>query len=109
MMMPSILLAAAVAGATPATPAHPCAAEARTQALMLLRFHNDGDNRATIDPASLRKIGTVASLVGKRRFDVLEIWGSVYKGEYRMRLIYANPAGMCVLMGQEILEHSDPY
>jgi len=109
MMMAFILLSAATAGAMPTAPVHPCAADARTQALKLLRFHVDGDNRAAIDPASLRKIGTVASLVGKRRFDVLEVWGSVYKGEYRMRLIYANPAGMCVLMGQEILEHSDPY
>ena len=108
-MMTFLLLAAAVAGTAPVAPIHPCAADARTRALKLLRFHNDGDNRATIDPASLRKIGTVASLVGKRRFDVLEIWGSVYKGEYRMRLIYANPAGMCVLMGEEIFEHSDPY
>lgn len=108
MMIP-LLLAAAAAAAAPANPAHPCANDARDRALKLLRFHADGDNRATIDPASLRKIGTVPSLVGNRRFDVLEIWGSVYKGEYRMRLIYANPAGMCVLMGEEILEHSDPY
>ena len=106
-MMTSLLLLAA-ATATPPVPS--CAGEARTQALKLLRFHRDNDDRATIDPDSVRRIGTVAPLVGKHRFDVLEVWGSVYKGEYRMRLIYARMSdGECVLMGQEIFEHSDPY
>ena len=36
--------------------------------------------------------------------DVLEIGGSIYKGSYRMRLIYAQLPGECVPMGQEILE-----
>jgi hypothetical protein len=38
---------------------------------------------------------------------VLEVWGHIYKGRYRMRLIYHPLAGECVLMGQEILEYAD--
>ena len=43
-----------------------------------------------------------------QRFDVLELWGHVYKGRFRIRLIYAQgPGSECVLMGQEILEYAD--
>jgi hypothetical protein len=85
-----------------------CAADARVQALKLLRFHVDGDERAAIEPGGPRKVGTIAPLGGgKHRFDVLELWGDVYKGSYRIRLIYADVAGECVLMGQEIYERSD--
>jgi hypothetical protein len=41
-----------------------------------------------------------------QRFDVLEVWGDVYKAQYRMRFIDARLPGECVLMGQEILESS---
>lgn len=90
-----------------AAPAVPCAADAEKQALKLLRFHTDGDDRASIDSGSVRSVGTVASLVGTRRFAVIEVGGSVYKAAYRIRLIYAPLSGSCVLMGQEIFERSD--
>ena len=106
MIIASLLLAAA-APPSAASPALPCAAQARVQALKLLRFHVDGDERATVDEASLRKVGTIASLTGKRRFDVLEVWGDVYKGHYRIRLIYARLPGTCALVGQEVLESTD--
>jgi hypothetical protein len=51
----------------------------------------------------------VKALKGNGRFDVLEVTGHVYKANYRMRLIYAQIKGSCLLMGQEILEASDPY
>jgi hypothetical protein len=101
------LIAATAALPLPKPAVVPCAADARGQALKLLRFHVDGDDRAAIDPASVRVVGTVASLVGKSRFDVVEVSGYVYKGSYRMRLIYARLDGRCVLMGQEIFERSD--
>ena len=41
-----------------------------------------------------------------QRFDVLEVWGHIYKGDYRMRFIYAQTQKECVLMGQEILEYA---
>lgn len=111
MMAAIAFLAAAAAVAPPrSVPVPACAADASRQALKLLRFHVDGDDRATVDPASVRRIGTVAALVGKHRFDVLEVWGHVYKGDYRIRLIYAQMSSRsCVLMGQEIFEFSDPY
>ena len=56
-----------------------------------------------------KKIGTVKALRGKGTFDVLEVEGSVYKANYRLRLIFAQIPGSCLLMGQEILERSDPY
>lgn len=99
----------AISTAGLAAPNASCTADAGNQALKLLRFHNNNDDRAMIDPGSVRQIGTVASLVGKRLFDVIEAEGSIYKGEYRIRLIYAPMPGSCVLMGQEIFERSDPY
>ena len=41
-----------------------------------------------------------------QRFDVLEVWGRIYKGQYRMRFIYARIPNECVLMGQEVLEYA---
>jgi hypothetical protein len=34
------------------------------------------------------------------------VWGSIYKGDYRMRLIYYVSGNDCTLMGQEILEYA---
>jgi hypothetical protein len=31
------------------------------------------------------------------------------KADDRLRLICARPGGQCVLMGQEVVEESDPY
>lgn len=85
-----------------------CAGEASKAALKLLKLHSDGDDRAKID-GKAHKIGTIKPLRGKGAFDVLEIDGYIYKGEYRIRLIYAQIPGTCALMGQEILERGNPY
>ncbi len=53
---------------------------------------------------SVKQAGSVAAVTGKGRFDVLQVDGAVYKGNYRMRRIYAQIPGTCALMGQEILE-----
>jgi hypothetical protein len=37
---------------------------------------------------------------------VLEVWGYIYKGRYRMRFIYFHFGKSCILMGQEILEYA---
>jgi hypothetical protein len=42
--------------------------------------------------------------VGKDKYSVLEVTGTIYKGTYRMRLIYGKAGNECVLVGQEILE-----
>jgi hypothetical protein len=57
----------------------------------------------------VRELPPVKALKGSGKFDVLEVWGYIYKAEYRMRFIYAQIPDSCVLMGQEIIEASDPY
>jgi hypothetical protein len=84
-------------------PVHPCSAEAADQAKKLLDFHFGLDDRTEIDKhvAVLKPIKNPA---GKGKFDVLEIYGHIYKGTYRMRFIYAQIDDQCLLIGQEILE-----
>ena len=105
----SIALLTAVPASAKAAAAHPCTAQAAEQALKLLRFHSEGDERAEVFKERARYIGTVKALRGKGRFDVIEVPGGVYKADYRLRLIYARVGGQCLLMGQEIIEASDPY
>lgn len=90
-----------------ATPEHPCANAAMKQAQQLLSFHTDTAERIEIDPnvKILPDIRNPAN--AKQRFSVLELWGYVYKGQYRMRLIYAQTKGECLLLGQEILEYAN--
>ena len=109
--VPALLMALvmAAAPASAGAPVHPCAAQAAEQALKLLKFHTGGDERAQVFRERARSIGTVKALRGKGRFDVIEVPGGVYKADYRLRLIYARIGGQCVLMGQEVLEESDPY
>ena len=57
----------------------------------------------------VRELPAVKALKGSGKFDVLEVRGYIYKAEYRMRFIYAQIPDSCVLMGQEIIEASDPY
>ena len=93
--------------ATPALAARPlpCQVEAVTQARKLLAFHSDNDDRAHVDESSVRQLPSIVNPANKKqRFLVLETWGHIYKGNYRMRLIYYPMQKECVLMGQEILE-----
>ncbi len=86
-----------------AEPVHHCSTDAVIQAKKLLDFHFGLDDRTEIDPhvATLKPIKNPA---GKGRFDVLEVYGHIYKGTYRMHFIYAPTADQCLLVGQEILE-----
>jgi len=86
---------------------HRCADAAVQQARKLLVFHVGPDDRITIDRA-VKPLAPIRNPANRaQQFDVLEVWGHVYKGQYRMRLIYARPGSECVLMGQEILEYAD--
>ena len=49
--------------------------------------------------------GAVAKKWLNERYGV-EVRGYLYKSNYRIRLLYAQVPGHCVLMGQEILEHA---
>jgi hypothetical protein len=103
---------------------HPCEADALAQAGPLLKLHfNDEGSVLAKNPGepdgsdaqawSLDDHATVLkpvkALVGAGKFDVLEVNGYVYRATYRMHFIYAQVPGDCLLMGQEILEMSDPY
>lgn len=86
---------------------HRCAPAAREQAQKLLAFHVGGDGRLEID-MSVRTLPSIRNPANRlQRFDVLEVWGRIYKGQYRLRLIYARIPKECVLMGQEVLEYAD--
>jgi hypothetical protein len=89
-----------------AAPAHPCSADAVERAKKLLALHFGQDDRIEIDP-SVSVIKPIKNPASKSQiFDVLEVWGNIYKGQYRMRFIYARQQKECVLMGQEIIEYA---
>ena len=90
--------------------AHPCDDDAiqRGMPLLKLQFEADELENAGVDD-TVRQLPPIKALKGSGKFDVLEVWGHIYKADYRMRFIYAQIADFCVLMGQEILEASDPY
>ncbi len=100
--------------APPPPPAvHACAPDAikRGKALLTLHFNDGqpGDEPLVHIDDAVKALPSVKALKGAGRFDVLEVWGYIYKAEYRMRFLYAQMPDACVLMGQEILEASDPY
>lgn len=87
---------------------HRCAAEATKQAQLLLNFHTDAGERVGID-SNIRVLPPIRNPVNRnQQFDVLEVQGFVYKAKYRMRVIYAQLPGTCLLMGQEVLEQASP-
>ena len=88
----------------------PCVAKAIAEAGPLLRFHLDlkATDPVDIEPDA-KALPPIKALKGRGSFDVLEVTGHYIKATYRMRFIYAQIRGSCVLMGQEILEVGDPY
>ena len=85
---------------------HRCTKDALVQAQKLLEFHFGPDNRIAVDKSVKVLVPIRNPAETKQQFDVLEVWGSIYKGRYRMRLIYAQIPKECLLMGQEILEYA---
>jgi hypothetical protein len=89
-----------------AEPPHHCTGTALEHAQKLLVFHAGSDNRIEIDK-SVKQLAPIHNPANKKqRLDVLEVWGYIYKGRFRMRFLYAQTAGECILMGQEILEYA---
>lgn len=104
----SLVLVAACATASfaSAAPAPQCASEAVSRAKKLLTFHFGEDDRIRISP-DVKEMAPIRNPANKKQqFTVLEVLGSIYKGQYRMRLIYFVSGNDCTLMGQEILEHA---
>ena len=79
-----LLAAVAAAQAQP----HACAADAIAKADQLLRFHGEipPDQPHAVDK-DVKVLPPVKALKGNGRFDVLEVWGYIYKTDYRIRLI----------------------
>jgi len=84
-------------------PVHHCSKEAVVQAKKLLDFHFGPDNRTEIDK-HVTVLKPIKNPAGKGNFDVLEVYGHIYKGTYRMHFIYGQIENQCLLVGQEILE-----
>lgn len=99
------LLSLALGEATAATS---CAQDAliRAKPLLMLHFSSE-DDRITIE-ITAEELPSIANPANpKQRLKVYEVWGYIYKGQYRMRFIYHVLEGSgCTLMGQEILEYA---
>jgi hypothetical protein len=88
---------------------HRCASDAVELAKKLVSFHvgpldhSIDINREVITLAPMRNPASPA-----QRLDVLEVWGSVYKGNFRMRFTYIRHKSIteCVMVGQEILNYA---
>lgn len=98
--------------APPPTPVHHCAADAVKHGRTLLNLQFAGEPGIDEPIVSIGKevkvLPPVKSLKGTDKFDVLEVWGYIYKAEYRMRFLYIQMPDTCALVGQEIIEKVDP-
>lgn len=108
-MIRQIIFSMLLAGisAARAAEAASCASDAISRATPLLTLHfGEGERISIADQAKeLPSIRNPANT--KQRLKVYEVWGFIYKGEYRMRFIYyATENSGCTLMGQEILEYA---
>lgn len=105
----ALTLAPLIAQAAVVPSSAACAVPAIKQAARLLEFHFGGaDDRMQVDDTAKPLPSIVNPANPKQRFDVLEVWATIYKGSYRMRFEYYHmDDGDCVLMGQEILEYAD--
>jgi hypothetical protein len=103
----SLALAVACLAGGAANAAPQCSGEAVARAKKLLTFHFGEDDRIRISP-DVKELPPIRNPANKKQqFKVLEVWGSIYKGQYRMRLIYYVSGNDCTLMGQEILEYAN--
>ncbi len=85
--------------------AETCKPQAISEAKKLLAFYRDNDDRVEIDD-HVTPLAKIPNPQNKSQyFDVLQVWGNIYKGKYRMRFIFLND---CTLMGEEILEYANP-
>lgn len=108
----SVVLAALLIAGRPeaAAAVHPCATAAAEQARKLIAFHlgpqPGSSHRIEIDPSVTELAPIPNPANAEQMFDVLQLWAYVYKGQYRLRFIYARSPEECLLMGQEILEYA---
>lgn len=85
---------------------HTCSVDALTRAQALLFFHAGPDDRIAIEP-KVTALAPLSNPAGQDSYNVLQVWGYIYKGRYRMRFIYGRIGNDCLLVGQEILEYAN--
>jgi hypothetical protein len=112
-LLTAACLLVVAAGLAQAETRHRCADDAIAKARRLLMLHDglepgEKPHMLAIEKR-VRVLPPIRALKGKGRLDVLEVMGSIYKADYRMRFIYVQSKEDCALMGQEIIEVSDPY
>lgn len=96
-----LAMAACASTNDPLTRCHP---QAIVDAGKLLAFHTNNDDRAELTPQVTRR-GFISNPGNpKHVLEVLEVFGAVYKAQYRVRLNYYRSRDSCVLIGQEIME-----
>ena len=86
---------------------HPAADQAKAQAKKLLAFYLGPDDTLMDNIEIDSKVTVLPHLknpAGKGYYDVLEVWGYVYKAQYRMHFLYGRAGKDYFLVGQEILE-----
>jgi hypothetical protein len=102
----TVLLASSFTFSGAAVAAPQCAAEAVIQAKKLLAFHQDpGNFKIDILPdMPVKELAPISDPANKKqKLKVLEVYGYIYKSQYRMRLIYRPANGECNLVGQEVI------
>ena len=99
------LLAATLLACAPAQAQsqHRCAAPAIQQAKKLFAFHYGEPVQASID-GKVKTLPPLKNPVGRDSYDVLEVTAYIQKATYRMRFIYGQIPGDCLLVGEEVLE-----
>jgi hypothetical protein len=84
-----------------------CFREAVEAAPKLINFHVgelDGF-RIEIDSTSVKSLKPIKNIANlSENLAVVEVWGNIYKGNYRTRFIFSTGSDRCLLVGQEILE-----
>jgi hypothetical protein len=91
---------------------HRCAADAIVDAKKLLSFHVNSPDLPVVDVYVEPTVHTLAPIRNPASrdqiLDVLEVWGSAYRGTFRMRLLYPRlkSTNICVLVAQEVLSYA---
>lgn len=84
-----------------------CFNDAIEKAPKLIEYHFGDLNGfiVEIDRDSVKNLKPIKSSAdGSESLTVVEVWGTIYKGNYRTRFIFSTKAGDCLLVGQEVLE-----
>jgi hypothetical protein len=105
----TVILAATLATATTnlqASTQHRCADDARQLAMSLLS-HHVSPTEHTVHIDSKVSVLTPVRHPSKRNLvlDRIEVWGFVYKGHFRMRMLYLRGTKECHVVGQEVLTY----